>query len=145
MKQFDLIFNSRSLTLGGYFAIGVVLSGLWGISGNFLKGNDLFFLPLALLVILLWWLIWIGPRYLRQYNRKHVLLFGVLAFFAPTIIHACMLWLGQPGWPLDNFMGRPYFDYGALLSVFIFVGVVYGLLLLRLKVYDAVDARKQRK
>lgn len=142
-QKIDHLFDAHPLTLSRYFMVGALLSGVWAVLGHIWDLS--FWANLLLGSLVLGWLIWIGPRYLQRKNRQRVLLLGTLAFFMPHFINGCMLWLGQPGWPLDDFMGRPYIDTGGLLSLFVFAGILYGILLLRMKMYDVVSVKRHSK
>lgn len=134
-QRTDSFFDKHPLALWSYFLVGALLSSSWVILERVSHGLPLW-ANLLTGGIVFGWLIWMGPQYVRHNNRRKVLLLGVLALFAPHFVHAFMLWLGQPGWPLDEFMGQQYVDAGGLLSLFIIVGVLYWLLLLRMKMYE---------
>lgn len=145
MNKVDTFFDTHPLTPRVYFWVGFSLSALGSAATHFWSGRPQSWLLAFPLLALFAWLIWLGPHYLQRYDRKRLLRLGTLAFFLPMLIHAFMLWLGQPGWLLDDFMGDLYMDNGAFLSVFVFAAVVYGLLALRMRLYSVVSVKRHSK
>lgn len=132
MERLDGFFDKHPINPKKYFIISLLLC-----CGTVLSA----FLSILAIV----WLVWLGPRYLRRYDQKLVIGLGTLAFFTPAILYFFMLWLGQPGWPLDSFMGDRHTDFPALLSLIALTLAVYGLLVLRMKLYNSVSVKRHSK
>jgi hypothetical protein len=145
IEQLDLIFDTYTVTPKKYFVISLALSCSVALVSIFLAGHAFSWLGTPLLITYILWLFWVGPRYLQRSNRSLVAGLGTLSFFIPTIIYFFMLWLGQPGWPLDDFMGDNYADFPAFLSTIAIAAFVYGLLLLRMKLYSSVSVKRHSK
>jgi uncharacterized membrane protein len=133
MEKIDAYFDAHPLKPWQYFLVGLVLTVL-----HFIVGFWLF-------IIVLIWLVWIGPRYLQRYNRKYITALGTLAYFLPIIGDAILIWLAQPGWILEGHTGGRYTDFRGVLAACAFPVIVYGLLVFRLSLYDRVGVKRHTK
>ena len=145
VEQLDLFFDRRKLTPKQYFIVGIALSCAMALFTHVLTGHAFSWVATPLVIAMIVWILWLGPRYLQRYSRALVAGLGTVAFFAPTIVFFFMLWLGQPGWPLDSLMGDKYADFPAFLSTLALTLVVYGLLLLRMKLYSRANVKGHSK
>ena len=145
IEWLDSFFDKRKPTPTQYFAVGILLSSAVALVTTLWEGYAFSWIATPLVIAMIVWILWLGPRYLQRYNRMLVAGLGTLAFFAPTLVYFFMLWLGQPGWPFDSLMGDKYADFPALLSAVALMGVIYGLLLLRMKLYSSTNVKGHSK
>lgn len=143
MEPIDTYFDKHRVTPLNYFLAGAVLSSTHSIVNHTIDDPGLllpFIFPLLIV-----WLVWLGPRYLQRHNRKLVAALGTLAFFLPWFVEAVLLWLGQPGWPLDNLMGDRYTDVFGPIIVVGWMVVVYLLIRIRIALYSKVSVKRHSK
>jgi len=145
LEGLDSFFDKCNLTPKRYFVSGLALSCAMALSTHLLQDHVFSWIATPLVIVTLAWILWLGPRYLSRYSRALVAGLGTAAFFAPTLIYFFMLWLGQPGWPLDKLMGDRYADFPALLGAVAAAFVVYGVLLLRMKLHSPISIKGHSK